>query len=295
MTIPVVWHAMEDGRGYFNCTSMLNNMLDLYDCEHYAGWNIMPDVEGAVVIVHGGRELGRLDKLCSDIANLKWVLLIFLGDEECSFLAEAVEHPNKIVWVQEPLPGRHDFADRYILDGYAHDHKRYIVPCEKDLTWSFAGQMTHQRRWECRNALQSIDWGGVIVESKGYCQGVSREEYYRLLSRAHIVPCPSGPFSPDSARIWEALECGAVPILDDLSPSRRAPGFWKYVLGDHPMPVLTDWSTLPARIEQIKSNWPDISADCQRWWARYKMDFTNWLGEDIEKLTGVPCHKTSAS
>lgn len=292
MSIPIIWHAQEDGRGRYNCTSMVNDMFDAYDCVHYGGWNKMPDVEGAVVVVHGGRELGRLDALCSDIAPLEWVLLIFLGDEECSFLSEMVEHPNKKVWIQEPIPGRHDFADRYILDGYPHDYRRFIKPCKKDLDWVFAGQVTHERRYACVNALRSMEWGGVVVETKGFCQGVSREEYYSLLSRAHIVPCPSGPFSPDAARPWEALECGAVPILDDLSPSRKEPGFWKYVLGDHPFPVLTDWSKLPAKIKEVKSDWPEISLRCLAWWEGHKLSFSEWLGTDIWKLTGKPCKKT---
>lgn len=294
--IPVIWHSQSDGRGRYNCTAMVNDLFDAYDCVHYPGWNKMPDVDGAVVIVHGGREIGRLDKLNMDIEDLKWVLLIFLGDEESSFPAELVEHPNMIAWVQEPLPGRHDFAKRYILDGYPHDYKSYITPCEKDLDWVFAGQVTHERRRACVTALQGIDWGGIIVESKGYCQGVSRGEYYRLMCRARIVPCPSGPLSPDAARPWEAIECGAIPILDDLSPSRKEPGFWNYVLGQHPFPVLTDWSTLPSVIEKIKKgNCELLYNECARWWWSYRLKFMNSLREDIEKLTGAPCKKTSAS
>lgn len=293
MNIPVIWHGQSDSRGYYNCCAMVNDLFDLYQCEHFVGWEKMPSgIDGAVVIVHGGREFGRLDRLNADIEDLKWVLLIFLGDEECSFPAELVEHPNKIVWVQEPLPGRHDFADRFILDGYTPQCRKNIVKCERDLDWVFAGQVTHERRRACVTALQGIDWGGVIVESKGYCQGVSLEEYFRLLCRAHIVPCPSGPLSPDAARPWEALECGAVPILDDLSPTRKEPGFWKYVLGEnHPLPVITEWNTLPETIREVKGDWENISLRCLAFWEAYKLDFYQWLGTDIYRLTGKTCTK----
>jgi hypothetical protein len=290
MKVPVIWHAQEDSRGYYNCTAMVNDLFDSHGCgPHYPARNKMPDVEGAIVVVHGGRELGGLDRLNRDIEPLKWVLLIFLGDEESQFPAEQVEHPNKICWVQEPLPGKHDFADRFILDGYTPHTRKCLIELpdalERDLDWCFAGQMTHERRWACRNALQNIDWGGVIVESKGYCQGVSLSEYYRLLRRAKIVPCPSGPFSPDSARVCEALECGAIPILDDLSPTRKEPGFWKMVLGDHPLPVVTDWSTLPRVIEELKSHWNERVLECELWWACYKKDFMTWLEKDVQCLT----------
>jgi hypothetical protein len=293
MSINVVWHAQKDGRGRYNCTAQINDLFDQYNCVHHAGWDGIPeDIEDAVVVVHGGRERGRLDKLNMDIEDLKSVLLIFLGDEEADFPAEFVEHSNKICWVQEPLPGRHDFADRYILDGYTPHTRKNIVKCEKDLDFVFAGQMTHERRWACRNALQTIDWGGVIVESKGYCQGVSIEEYYRLLCRAKIVPCPSGPMSPDSARVCESLECGCVPILDDLSPTRKEPGFWSMVLGpDHPFFVVTDWGVLPSVIREVKADWDRQILRCLAWWEAYKLDFSMWLGADIEKLTGRECTK----
>jgi len=265
---------------------MVNATLDLNGCgPHLPGWDGIPSgIEEAIVIVHGGREPGRLDNLNMDIEDLKSVILIFLGDECSEFPAEFVEHPNKICWVQEPLPGKHDFADRFILDGYTpHTHK-HIVNCARDLDWVFAGQMTHERRWACRDALQTIDWGGVIVESKGYCQGVSIEEYYRLLCRAKIIPCPSGPMSPDSARVCEALECRAIPILDDLSPTRKEAGFWKMVLGDHPLPVVTEWNSLPSLIKQLKEEWEEREAGIHAWWELYKKDFSNWLCEDIATL-----------
>jgi hypothetical protein len=288
MKVPVCWHAQKEGRGYYNCTSMCSDLFDFNNCgPHYGAWDRMPNVEGAIIVLHGGREMGRIDKLNMDIEKLQWCLIIALGDEESTFPLEQIEHPNKILWVQEPLPGRpaHDAADRYILDGYPHDYRRHMVKCEKDLDWVLACQMTHVRRWQCRNALQGIDWGGVLVESKGYCQGVSRDEYFRLMARAKIAPCPSGPFSPDSARVCEALECGCVPILDDLSPTRSKPGFWKLVLGQHPIPVVESWDTLRDEIEDIKAQWKDYSQECQGFWRDYKEKFFGtWLAEDLAKL-----------
>ena len=282
--IPVCWHAMEEGRGYFDSTAMLNDMLDKYDCSHYGAWYSMPEnIDGAVVVVHGGRELGREDKLNEDIKKLKWCLLILLGDEENSFHIEKIEHPNKKIWIQEPIPGHHDFADRFMINGYGHDRRRHIIfGIDKDLDWFFGGQVTHERRFACVDALRTIKWGGVVLETKGYYQGVSMSEYMRLLRRAKIVPCPSGPFSPDAARPWDALECGAIPILDDLSPTRKEPGFWKYVLGEeHPFTVISDWAILPETIERIRGNWEAETAICQHWWQCYKTEFNRWLAKDL--------------
>jgi len=186
-------------------------------------------------------------------------------------------------------------ADRYLIDGYtpetgmfrkarvsyiAEDKKR----AERDLDWVFAGQVTHERRRACVDALRAIDWGGVIVETKGYCQGVSIVEYHDLLFRAKIVPCPSGPCSPDAARAWEALECGAIPILDEYSPKFQCDGYWTHVLGDHPLPVIRDWAALPFRIKELLEIWPEKSRECQLWWQNYKERMHAALGIDIVKL-----------
>ncbi len=83
-----------------------------------------------------------------------------------------------------------------------------------------------------------------------------------------------------------------MPILDDLSPTRKEPGFWKYVLGNHPIPMITDWSELPGKIAEVKNDWENISLRCLAWWEGYKLNFLDWLGDDIYKLTGKTCTRT---
>jgi hypothetical protein len=288
--IDVVWHSQDDGRGRYNCTAMLNDMFDAYDVRHFGGLRMPQLPDGAVVVVHGGREVGMIDKLNMDIEPLPWVLLICLGDEESSFPIERIEHPRKKFWIQEPMiPGKHEEIQpaRYLLDGYSHDFQHYrLKDVPRDLDWVFAGQVTHERRRQCVTALQSIDWGGVIVESKGYCQGVSRTEYATLLQRARIVPCPSGPMAQDAARPWEALECGAIPILDEYSPVRKEFGFWDEVLGPFmPLPTIENWDRLPRMIEELKrANLDNIAYECQKWWADYKSEFYGWLKKDLKEL-----------
>lgn len=292
LNIPVIWHSQEDSRGHYNCTTFINDIMDANKCgPHLPGWDGIPDgIDGAVIIVHGGREVGRFQKLQDDIKNLNWVFLIFLGDEEASFPAECIQHPNMIAWVQEPIPGRHDFAERYLIDGYTPKtkHLRKLFAFNpRDLEWVFAGQVTHERRRACVDSLRLMNWGGVIVESKGYCQGVSVEEYHSLLSRAMIVPCPSGPHSPDAARPWEALECGAIPILDAFSSKIQTDDYWTYVLGQHPLPVVEDWRELPGLIIDLKEDWSTKSTIIQSWWHDYKMKMVDGFALDLKELRKV--------
>jgi len=287
--IPVIWHSQTDGRGFYNCTALLNWMFDKYkDLAHFTRNDLSAVADrnaGAVFIVHGGRQLGEIDLVNRDIEKFEYVLVILLGDEECSFPFEQLEHQHMMTWVQEPMPGRHDSADRYIIDGFTpYTEETSRIAVVRDYDWFFAGQVTHERRRACVQAMQSMSWGGVIIETKGYCQGISQTEYQMMLRRAKFVPCPSGPFSPDAARPWEALQMGAIPILDDLSPTRHEPGFWKYVLGNHPLPVLTDWAALPETIEVLKRGYSQKQFECITWWAKYCQDFCTWLEEDWKAL-----------
>jgi hypothetical protein len=288
-SVPVIWHAQQEGRGTYNCTTMLNDLFDRYDCNHCGCLNLQSrNIDGAVVVVHGGREIGHIDRLNQDLDRLKWAILIFLGDEEASFPVEEVEHDNYIAWVQEPLFSRpgHAKAKRFLLDGYSHECPRRSTPQNpKDLDWFFAGQVTHERRRACRDALQSIDWGGVIIETKGYCQGISPQEYFWMMYRSRIIPCPSGPFSQDSARIWEALECGSIPILDDFSPTRRDGEFWSKVIPGSPLLRVSDWRELPKIIEKMKlANLDRFQRETLIWWNDYKWKFWRWLEEDLKEL-----------
>jgi hypothetical protein len=280
MTIPVIWYNSPDGRWRKNCTAMLNDMLDRYECAHIVR-SIPTTMDFAVVVVHGESCIGMEHRLNLDLQMLGAVVLIYLGDECHQFDINQIKHPNMVVWIQEPVPGLHN-PDRVQLDGWTPGCKWQDV--ERDLDWFFAGQVTHERRQACAEALRSMTWGGFIIETKGYTQGVSLPEYWRCLSRAKFVPCPSGPNSPDAARAWEALECGAVPILDAKSPMIDNCDFWPMALGEHPLPVLRSWESLSAFLSFELPNWEQWQAKTQIWWNNYKKDYFDWLRIDMEKL-----------
>jgi hypothetical protein len=285
--IPVIWYGLLAGQEHKNCTVMLREMLSTYDCQH--DYLDIPDgLEGAVVVVHGESCFNKILRLNASLAKLKWVIVVLLGDETHMVNPEFIRHENKRLWLQEPVPRVYE-ADRYILDGWTFGCKRADVP--KDLSLFFGGQDTHLRRKECVNALRDqFDWDVVMVLSKGYTLGVGREEYFRMMSRAKFVPCPCGPSSPDSARPWEALQCGAIPILDSRGGYEGlhevTGGFWSLVLGDHPLPVVTDWSAFP---HQFKTEWlPNYEVlrdKCLTWWEGYLADWNTWLEKDIQCLT----------
>ena len=57
----------------------------------------------------------------------------------------------------------------------------------------------------------------MLVTSEGFSQGIAQDAYYKTLAATKVAPCPSGPITVDSMRVCEALQLGAVPVIDSVS------------------------------------------------------------------------------
>ena len=268
MSINVIWWNA-DGRGSWSCCHMLNEMFDLYVCTH----NLVND-DGAVIVIHGQLPCRPLDW----VERLPWVIWVVIGDE-ASESDYTVKHPNSRLWLQTPLPSQR--ADRYLIEGYPIHTKQSKE--ERSLLWFFAGQDNHQRRHDCVKALREME-GGLMLTTHSFGAGIPQDQYLKYMSRALVIPCPSGPATADSFRIWEALECGAVPIIDARSLRDETVGFWSVVLGDHPLPIIEDWETLPEVMLAVLRDYPRISRLTQFWWLKYKLSFRSWLARDLISL-----------
>jgi hypothetical protein len=100
------------------------------------------------------------------------------------------------------------------------------------------------------------------------------------------VPCPSGPVTPDTFRLWESLEAGCVPIVDATCPKSGFPdGFWPYTLHSvPPFPIIYDWKDLPDMIEAELNKWPFNAVALGGWWREYQASSYGWLATDFEDL-----------
>jgi hypothetical protein len=262
-------------------------MLDIHHCEHYSRHDY-PARQGAIIVFHGGQlqefnNGAHYANMMNDaVRKMDWAIFVSIGDEATEFPLHLLSHPNKKLWVQTPLPTTK--ADRYLIEGYPKYTK--WLNCPKHLNWFFAGQITHERRLACeRGILKLSPVGGKYYPTKGFGQGLPVMIYMDLMNRTRVVPCPSGPASPDTFRIWEALECGAIPLIDSRSLREETVGFWSTVLGNHPLPMIDDWEKLPEVIEPLIKDYRRISADLADWWKEYNVNFfLKWLKEDLASL-----------
>lgn len=288
MKIPVVWYGNNEGmyRGWWDM-GILEEIFKGSD--HYLGIDKLPDGIGAVVILPGRALAGKEKEINKDLKRLSWCLLVVAGDEENSFSVEDIKHPNIKIWIQNPRTGRHDNFRRMGC-GYPPELSNF-GPKEdsgqKVMDWFFAGQINHERREEMAKYLENVP-KGIFKKTPSFATGFTQDGYYRRMVSAKIVPCPSGPETPDTFRLYEALELGCVPIADTQTPKEDwTREFWPWLFGEGvPFPTIVDWEYLPGTIEDCVSQFPTLNNRIQAWWMRYKRKVEKNIADDIKGLCG---------
>jgi hypothetical protein len=104
------------------------------------------------------------------------------------------------------------------------------------------------------------------------------------MRRAQLVPCPSGPNTADSFRLYEALEAGAVPVVD-VGPMRGdyRVGYWDEAFyTPRPFPALSHWSGF-----RTITYTPELRVRCEAWWQLEKRNLSRRLDAEISELSGI--------
>lgn len=243
-----------------------------------------PHTNGCCLIIPGRYWAGREAEITEALAAYEWVLALRTGDEEDLFDIGKVEHPRIKLWVQTPRVGRNYGDARLFGVGYTpHLSQMPTRPSDKPLDAFLAAQNTHPRRHECFDRL-ARGKSHKVIETEGFTQGIEPDAYAALMMDVKVAPCPSGPVSPDSFRVWEALQAHAVPIADDITPGYDSAGYWRLLFPDAPFPILTDYADLNGWIGDQVFQWPENANRITAWWMRQKRTYAHWLRDDLEAL-----------
>lgn len=141
---------------------------------------------------------------------------------------------------------------------------------ERPLAWSFAGDPNKSSRPAMLEALSPLGPHTTHLTSAFYDpNALDQNAYQHLLEDSVFAPCPCGFINLDSFRIYEALECGCIPIVEQ----RPMLDYFTALFGLHPMITVEHWgeareamATLladPAAAEQRR-------AACTAWWQGVK-------------------------
>lgn len=149
----------------------------------------------------------------------------------------------------------------------------------RDLSWAFAGQIKGDREVMLESLRVAPQHLVAFTSSFADQNGLTGADVRSLYARAHFVPCPFGNVNPDSFRVMEALESGAIPMVLLF----HGEDYFRFIYGDHPFLVGSTWEELASQMMGLLENLQKLSQthhDVREWYRHY----TATLRSDITAL-----------
>lgn len=154
---------------------------------------------------------------------------------------------------------------------------------QRSKLWSFLGGADKSSRPEMTQALMPLTPNLVHSTELGGLQPMSPLSYTQILRDSVFVPCPMGNVNLDSFRVYEALQCGAIPILE----RRTTLDYFTRMMGSHPLPTFADWSQAARFIAALRYDHKALNSlqmACFNWWVDYKKK----LRSQVELFLATP-------
>ncbi len=147
---------------------------------------------------------------------------------------------------------------------------RFKKPSQRNYTWSFAGQVQRKPTREYMVAhLKTVPNHYIYEIAKwGDPNALKVDDYRNLLMDTIFAPCPRGFWNIDSFRVWEALECGCIPIVE-----KTPIDYFTNFLGAHPFLSVETWDEAPNLMHTLLEDpiaLEERQKQCQQWWHNYK-------------------------
>jgi hypothetical protein len=191
------------------------------------------------------------------------------------------------------------FDQRYVMKmalGYTRGRGRgdaFLLPAsQRKYVWSFVGQTRKATRPDAIHALAGLAphflsssdspaGRSATKAAGGGQQPLGPREFSEVLSNTVFAPSPMGNVNIECFRTYEALERGAVPIIE----KRWGFDYYRSLLGDHPMPTVGSWIEARRLIQAMMNNGDEIDRvqrECVDWWSGYKRSYTNKIADFLE-------------
>lgn len=203
----------------------------------------------------------RLKLICSKI------FLIHLGDESGSHDLSPIYNNCDNVW-------RTFCSNKYFNNkkvscipiGYKSGVLYQKQTSNRKYKWSFIGTPHKSSRHDLLFQLSNIKPSYCHKTKKFNEKIIEANDMSEILSSTVFIPCPNGFVHPETYRLYEALECECIPIVensyqyyDRLFPNNP---FLKVNKWRDSKEIIEKWNNKKIKLKQI---------ECKMWWTDYKM------------------------
>lgn len=176
------------------------------------------------------------------------------------------------------------------LGSYLNEIPTSVIPAsERRYAWSFVGDAGKSSRPEMMRSMAAIEphisfsdtpVSGITFfdcKSAGH-KRISTQDFYQIMGQSVFAPAPQGNATIESCRPYDALEVGAIPIVE----RRLTMDYYKQLLGDHPLPTVASWSEareLVVRLLKDPARLDELQQTCLQWWKDYKLELVGRVGD----------------
>ena len=206
-----------------------------------------------------------------DLSNkVKKIFLIHLGDEGGAEKKDLVYSLCEHIWRTFSLPMFKNFKNvTSIPIGYKCDPiKDNINILKRNYKWSFLGTTHGSSRYDLLDKHRNIMPNFInLTEDFSGKKSMDTNDYYKILNNSIFAPIPHGYFHPETYRLYEALEAGCIPIIEN--PFQ----FFDNFLPNNPLLSVNSWEDSSTIIKKYLENKKDIEIlrnKINDWWTQHK-------------------------
>ena len=201
------------------------------------------------------------------------MFLIHLGDESGAYNLSLIYNKFNFVW-------RGFCSNRYFNNskvsclpiGYKSGIFFKKEVSERKYKWAFIGTAHKSSRHDLLFQLSGIEPSFFHKTKKFNEKIIEVDMMSAILSSTEFIPSPNGFVHPETYRVYEALECGCIPIVenaykyyDRLFPNNPLLKVDKWIEAKH---VIKEWGN-----KQIKQK----REECKTWWNQYKNQLQEFI------------------
>ena len=212
----------------------------------------------------------KLKLICSKL------FLIHLGDETGSYNLSTIYQNCTHVW-------RAFCSNKYFknenISCLPIGYKSGVIKnnnYKKKYKWSFVGTPHKSSRHDLLFQLSNIKPFFCHKTQEFNKKIIDVNKMSEILSSTEFMPCPNGFVHPESYRLYEALECDCIPIVEN------AYKYYDRLFPNNPFIKIDKWSEAG---ELIKS-WNDEQIkrkrnECISWWGNQKKIIQSFIEDKI--------------
>ena len=152
------------------------------------------------------------------------------------------------------------------------------IGTEKKYKWTFVGTPHKSSRNDLLFQLSNIKPNFIHKTRKFNEKIIEVNEMSKVLSLTEFLPCPNGFVHPETYRVYEALECGCIPIVEN------AYKYYDRLFPKNPFIKVDKWSEAKTIINNLdKEKIKQKREDCKMWWNNYKKELQESINSVISK------------